>query len=192
MLCGYMKNGSQPYSFLGFSYLWAMEIEIGKNNKTFKIIDNQEVVIKGVRPKWYSSNIQFFHNSKTYELKKKGFWGTSFSILQGGQLFGDIVWSFKTGAKIILKDSDLNTSHYSLKAETVGKWYSSNRQYILNKNEKTTALTIHYALKKWKESIEAEFNDKSNADYVLLVAALFLMRRQQSAEGAGAAGAMAG
>ena len=81
---------------------------------------------------------------------------------------------------------------YSLKAETVGKWYSSNRQYILNKNEKTTALTIHYALKKWKESIEAEFNDKSNADYVLLVAALFLMRRQQSAEGAGAAGAMTG
>ena len=134
----------------------------------------------------------FVTTTKTYNIKKKGFWGTSFSILQGGQLFGDIVWSFKTGAKIILKDSDLNTSHYSLKAETVGKWYSSNRQYILNKNEKTTALTIHYAFKKWKESIEAEFNDKSNADYVLLVAALFLMRRQQSAEGAGSAGALAG
>ena len=169
-----------------------IKIEIAKNNKDFQLLENGVVVVKGQKPKWYSSEIQFRYNNKTYNIKKKGFWGTSFSILQGGQLFGDIVWSFKTGAKIILKDSDLNTSHYSLKAETVGKWYSSNKQYILNKNEKTTALTIHYALKKWKESIEAEFNDKSNADYVLLVAALFLMRQQQSAEGAGSAGAMAG
>ena len=82
----------------------------------------------------------------------------------------------------------MNTSHYSLKAETVGKWYSSNRQYTLNKNEKTTALIIYYALKKGKESIEAEFNDKSNADYVLLVAALFLMRLQNAQD----SGAMVG
>jgi hypothetical protein len=47
-------------------------------------------------------------------------------------------------------------------------------------------------VKKWKESIEAEFADKNNANYVLLVAALFLMRRQQSAEGAGSGIAMAG
>ena len=162
-----------------------IKIEIAKNNKDFQLLENGVVVVKVQKPKWYSSEIRFRYNNKTYEIKKKGFWGTSFSILQGGQLLGDIVWSFKTGTKIILKDSVLNTSHYSLKAETVGKWYSSNRQYTLNKNEKTTALIIYYALKKGKESIEAEFNDKSNADYVLLVAALFLMR-QQSAQDSGA------
>ena len=185
MLCGYMKNGSQPYSFLGFSYLWAMEIEIGKNNKTFKIIDNQEVVIKGVRPKWYSSNIQFFHNSKTYELKKKGFWGTTFAVLEGGRQIGDIKLNLQTTNKITLKDSN-SSLQYGLETERVGKWYASDRKYILYQNGETPILTIHYALKKWKETLSAEFNDKGNTNYLLLICALFLMRHEQSSESSAA------
>ncbi len=77
-----------------------IKIEIAKNNKDFQLLENGVVVVKGQKPKWYSSEIQFRYNNKTYNIKKKGFWGTSFSILQGGQLFGDIVWSFKKGAKI--------------------------------------------------------------------------------------------
>ena len=169
-----------------------IKIDIAKNNKNFKLIENGSTVLKGIKPKWYSSEIQFHYNNKTYGIKKKGFWGTSFSILQSGRPIGGIVSSFKTGTKIVLKDSNLTTTPYSLKAEAVGKWYSSNKQYLLSENGETPILTIHYSVKKWKESIEAEFSDKNNANYVLLVAALFLMRRQQSAESAGAGVAMSG
>ncbi len=161
-----------------------MKIEIAKNNKEFKIFDHDKIVIKGHKPKWYSPEIQFFYNSKTYELKKKNFWATSFSILESGQRIGDINWSFKTGSKIILK----NNNEYWLKTEKAGKWYASDRQYILCENGKTPVLTIHYALKKWKESLEAEFKDKDHANYVLLVCALFVMRQQQSAQNSAAAG----
>jgi len=160
-----------------------MKIEIAKNNKEFKILDNDKIILKGRKPKWYSPEIQFFYNSKTYELKKKNFWATSFIILESGQPIGDINWSFKTGSKIILKDKQ-----YWLKTEKVGKWYASDRQYILRKNGKTPVLTIHYALKKWKESLEAEFIDKDHANYVLLACALFVMKQQQSAQNSAAAG----
>ena len=165
-----------------------MKIEITKNKKEFKVFDNDKIVIKGHKLKWYSPEIQFFYNSKTYELKKKNFWGTSFSILESGQPIGDINWSFKTGSKIILKNKNQIGKQYWLKTEKVGKWYASDRQYILCENGKTPVLTIHYALKKWKESLEAEFNDKDNADCVLLACALFVMRRQQSAQNSAAAG----
>ena len=160
-----------------------MKIEIAKNNKEFKLFDNDKIVIKGRKPKWYSPEIHFFYNSKTYELKKKNFWATSFIILESGQPIGDINWSFKTGSKIILKDKQ-----YWLKTEKVGKWYASDRQYILRENGETPVLTIHYALKKWKESLEAEFKDKDNADCVLLVCALFVMKQQQRAQNSAAAG----
>jgi len=160
-----------------------MKIEIAKNNKEFKILDHDKIIIKGRKPKWYSPEITFFYNSKTYELKKKGFWATSFSVLESGHPIGDINWNFKTGSKIILKNKE-----YWLKTEKAGKWYASDRQYILCENGKTPVLTIHYALKKWKESLEAEFNDKDHSNYVLLVCALFLMRRQQSAQNSAAAG----
>ena len=160
-----------------------MKIEIAKNNKEFKILDHDKIILKGRKPKWYSPEIQFFYNSKTYELKKKGFWATSFIILESGHPIGDINWNFKTGSKIILKDKQ-----YWLKTEKEGKWYASDRQYILYENGKTPVLTIHYALKKWKESLEAEFKDKDHTDCVLLVCALFLMRQQQSAQNSAAAG----
>ena len=161
-----------------------MKIEIAKNKKEFKIFDNDKIIIKGYRTKWYSLEIHFFHNSKTYELKKKNFWATSFTILESGHPIGNINWNFKTGSKIILK----NNKQYWLKTEKVGKWYASDRQYILCENGKTPVLTIHYALKKWKESLEAEFKDKDHANYVLLVCALFVMKQQQSAQNSAAAG----
>ena len=41
---------------------------------------------------------------------------------------------------------------------------------------------------KWKEVIEAEFNSKDNADYLLLTCAWFVMRQQRKAENAAASG----
>lgn len=163
-----------------------MRVEIGKYSKDFKIIDNEEIILKGVRPKWYSSEIRFFYKSKTYEIKKKGFWSTSFIILESGRQTGNINWGFKTGSKIVLKDTP--EIPYELKKERVGKWYASDRNYILSENGETPVLTIQYSLKKWKEVITAEFTTKDNTDYVLLICALFLMKQQQSAENASASG----
>jgi hypothetical protein len=143
------------------------------------------VIIKGVRPKWYSSNIQFFHNNKTYELKKKGFWGTTFAILEGERQIGDIKLNLKTVNTITLRDNN-SSLQYGLETERAGKWYASNRKYLLYQNGETQILTIHYALKKWKESLSAEFNDKSNANYILLIFALFLMRHEQNSESSAA------
>ena len=97
-----------------------MKIEKGKTSKDFKITDNKKVIIKGHRPKWYSPEIHFFYNNKTYEIKKKGFWSASFIIMESGRQIGEIKWSFKTGSKIILRNN--NSSHqYWLKTEQVGK-----------------------------------------------------------------------
>ncbi|MBT7851583.1 MAG: hypothetical protein HN714_08745 [Formosa sp.] len=67
-----------------------MQVETEKNYKKFQIIDGDKVLVKGIRPKWYSSEIRFFHNNKTYEIKKKKFWSTSFIVLESGRQIGDI------------------------------------------------------------------------------------------------------
>ena len=50
-----------------------IKVNIEKNNKDFQIIENEEVLIRGIKPKWYSSQINFFYNSRTYQIKKKSF-----------------------------------------------------------------------------------------------------------------------
>jgi len=42
-----------------------MALEVSNNKKTFRVVDHDKVVLKGSRTKWYSSRINFFHNSKT-------------------------------------------------------------------------------------------------------------------------------
>ena len=165
-----------------------MTIEVSNNKKEFKIIDHDKVVLKGSRTKWYSSGINFFHNSKTYEIKKKGIWSASFTILESGHPIGEINWSLKKGIKLILTNKQKVTSSYWLKTEKVGKWYAPDQQYILCENGETPILTIHYSLKKWKESLEAEFSTNDHPNYLLLACALFLMRQQQSAQSGATAG----
>ena len=104
-----------------------MKIETTRSNKAFTVLDKDTLILKGRRPKWYSSEVRFFHNSKTYEIKKKGFWSTSFTILESGHPIGAIHWSLKKSYKIILKN---NTSslQYWLKTEKAGKWYAADRE----------------------------------------------------------------
>ena len=40
-----------------------IRLNIEKNNKDFQILEDSEVVIKGLRPKWYSQQIRFFYNT---------------------------------------------------------------------------------------------------------------------------------
>ena len=74
-------------------------------------------------------------------------------------------------------------SEYTLKKENVGKWYTSERRYVLNKKDLSPVLTIHYDV-NWLavEDISVSFNDEPSPDFVLLVCCLFLMRQQLSDE----------
>ena len=45
-----------------------------QKRKDFQILENNMPIIKGAKPKWYSSEIVFFFNNKTYQIKKKSFW----------------------------------------------------------------------------------------------------------------------
>ncbi len=47
-----------------------IKLNIEKNNKDFQILEDNEVLIRGVKPKWYSQQIRFFYDNRTYEIKK--------------------------------------------------------------------------------------------------------------------------
>ena len=49
-------------------------------------------------------------------------------------------------------------------------------------------LKINYSFKKWKESIEIERVEMNNSNSDLIIYALFIMRRLQTAESAAGAG----
>ena len=96
-------------------------------------------------------------------------------------VFGKIDCFSMKGPVIRLKSKNATYNEYTLKKENVGKWYTPERRYVLNKKDLSTVLTIHYDVKlDWRstENISASFNDESSTDYVLLVCALFLMRQQ--------------
>ena len=50
-----------------------IRVNFEKNYKDWQIIDDDETIIKATKPKWYSSEVRFFYNGKTYQLKKKSF-----------------------------------------------------------------------------------------------------------------------
>ena len=50
-----------------------IRVNFEKNYKDWQIIDGDDTIIKATKPKWYSSEVRFFYNGKTYQLKKKSF-----------------------------------------------------------------------------------------------------------------------
>ena len=104
-----------------------------------------------------------------------------------GDSIGKIVWSFNSGYILKLKNSEAVTIEYKLKKVGLGKWNTSQKQYILQENDiKVKAiLTINYKITiKWKsyENIEIFFSDDSQIDYLKTICSLFLMRKQISLE----------
>ena len=160
-----------------------IRLNIEKNNKDFQILEDNEVIIKGVKPKWYSQQIRFFYNNRTYEIKKKSFWSSRFQILQSGSLIGDIPFNWKTGHHINLHQTN---KKYWIKSTSKSMWKSDKTYSLLEEGVKSI-IAIHYSWKKWKENIEIEILD-NNVDYELIIYSLFLMRQQQQGEAAATAG----
>ena len=158
-----------------------IKVNIEKNNKDFQILEDNQVIIKGVKPKWYSQQIRFFYNNKTYEIKKKSFWSTGHIILQGGSLIGSIPFNWKKGHYIELDEQNEVKKQYWLGEKKKGGTFSSDTIYTLLEGGTKSILEIHYSWKKWKEHMEIEILDKNDDSYELLIYALFLMRQKQEA-----------
>ena len=161
-----------------------IKVNIEKNNKDFQIIEKQEVLIRGIKPKWDSSQINFFYNSRTYQIKKKSFWSSSYNIFRGSKIIGVFNYKWKTGGySLILNDSN---KAYSLSQSNTGGMWRIEKLYTLLEDGTKPVLSINYSFKKWKENIEIEKIDLSNSRLDLIIYGLFIMRRMQVAESAAA------
>ena len=159
-----------------------IKVNIEKNNKDFQIIENQEVLIRGIKPKWYSSQINFFYNSRTYQIKKKSLWSSSYNIFQGSKIIGVFNYKWNTGGySLSLNDSK---KVYTLSQSNTGGMWRVERLYTLLEDGTKPVLTIKYSFKKWKENIEIGKVDLSDSSLDLIIYGLFIMRRLQSAESA--------
>tara|TARA_E500000178_G_scaffold279213_1_gene278923 strand:+ start:66 stop:572 length:507 start_codon:yes stop_codon:yes gene_type:complete len=159
-----------------------IKLNIERNNKDFQILENQEVLIRGIKPKWYSSQINFFYNSRTYQIKKKSFWSSSFNIFQGSKIVGVFNYKWKTGGySLSLNDSKKS---YTLSQSNTGGMWRIEKLYTLLEDGIKPVLSIKYSYKKWKENLEIHKIDLSDSSLDLIMYGLFLMRRLQSAESA--------
>ena len=164
-----------------------IKLNIEKNNKDFQILKDNEVLIRGVKPKWYSQQIRFFYDNRTYEIKKQSFWSSRFQIFQSGSLIGDIPYSWKNGHHIHLHQTN---KKYWIKSTSKSMW-TSDKTYSLLEDGTKSIIVIHYSWKKWKENIEIEIID-NNINYELIVYGLFLMRKKQTEESAAGSGGYVG
>jgi hypothetical protein len=157
-----------------------LKLEINTNGKSFQIIENGITKLMGEYLKWYSfSNLQFHYNNKTFNIKKKRFWGTDLLIEENGRSLGEIVHSFK-GRKVHLKDGNSDLSKYTLKSKKTGKWYVNQRKHTLYKDNTFPILTIFYQVKGWRGNYKFKFIEKEKPNYVLLAIAFFLMNLNQA------------
>ena len=163
-----------------------IKVNIEKNNKDFQIIENQEVLIRGIKPKWYSSQINFFYNSRTYQIKKKSFWSSTYNIFQGSRIVGVFNYKWKKGGYSLVMNDSKKT--FSLTQSNKGGMWRIEKLYTLIEDGTKPILTINYSFKKWKENIEIEKIDLSDSSLDLIIYGLFIMRRLQSAESAASAG----
>ena len=159
-----------------------IKVNIEKNNKDFQVIENEEVLIRGIKPKWYSSQINFFYNSRTYQIKKKSFWKSSYNIFQGSKIVGVFNYKWKTGGySLSLIDSK---KLYTLSQSNTGGMWKIEKLYTLLEDGVKPVLSIKYSFKKWKENIEIHKIDLSDSSLDLIIYGLFIMRRLQAAESA--------
>tara|TARA_Y100001958_G_C21189469_1_gene517941 strand:- start:730 stop:1236 length:507 start_codon:yes stop_codon:yes gene_type:complete len=161
-----------------------IKINIEKNLKDWQILEDNEVIIRAKRPKWYSSEISFFFNGKTYQLKKKSFWKSTIDIFQGGQTIGSITYSLSDGYQVNMNNSK---KKYSLTQVNKGGLWRLEREYTFNELGPKPIFIINYSKKNFgKEIIEISKVDLDSSNYDLLMYGLKLMRLTQASEAAAA------
>tara|TARA_A200000113_G_C8788245_1_gene329985 strand:+ start:314 stop:820 length:507 start_codon:yes stop_codon:yes gene_type:complete len=161
-----------------------IKVNIEKNLKDWQILEDNEVIIRAKRPKWYSSEISFFFNGKTYQLKKNSFWKSTIDIFQGGQTIGSITHSYPTGYKVNINNSK---KIYSLSKVNKGGMWRVEREYTFNELGPKPIFKINYSKKNFgNETIEINKVDLDSSNYDLIMYGLKLMRLTQASEAAAA------
>ena len=161
-----------------------IKVNIEKNLRDWQILEDNEVVIRAKRPKWYSSEISFFFNGKTYQLKKKSFWKSTIDISQGGQTIGSITYSLSSGYQVIMNNLK---KIYSLSQVNKGGMWRLEREYTFNELGSKSIFKINYSKKNFgKETIEISKVNLDSSNYDLIMYGLKLMRLTQASEAAAA------
>ena len=161
-----------------------IKVNIENNLKDWQILEDNEVIIRAKKPKWYSSEISFFFNGKTYQLKKKSFWKSTIDIFQGGQTVGSITHSYPTGYKVNINNTK---KIYSLSQVNKGGMWRVEREYTFNELGPKPIFKINYSKKNFgKESIEINKVNLDSSNYDLIMYGLKLMRLTQASEAAAA------
>jgi len=165
-----------------------------QKRKDFQILENNMPIIKGAKPKSYSSEIVFFFNNKTYQIKKKSFWKSDYEITASGKKIGNIlIRSFKKprGNFIqILENNIVKYEYYMI--FTTKSIFGYARTFTLKNNE-DEVLKINYDWKKqswikYTEEISVDIINNQESTPDLSVYSLFLMRLIQQQEAAANSG----
>ncbi len=160
-------------------------VNIEKNYKDWQILENNEVLIRATKPKWYTSEIKFFFNGKTYQIIKRSFWKSSRDIFQGGQLIGSFTHTYMLGYQVKINNTNKT---YSLSQENKGGMWSINKEYTFNEIGSKPIFIIKYSKKNFsKEIIEIENINLENSNYDFIIYGLSLMRLLQMSEAAASA-----
>tara|TARA_Y100000385_G_scaffold130568_1_gene135868 strand:- start:180 stop:719 length:540 start_codon:yes stop_codon:yes gene_type:complete len=165
-----------------------------QKNKDFQIIENNMPIIKGTRPKWYSNEILFFFNNRTFQIKKKSFWKSVHEITASGKKVGNIlIRSIKKplGNFIQVYENNSLKDEYSMTSTSKSMWSSEKTYSLFNKDNEI--LKINYSLKKhswikYTEEISVDSINSQGDSPELIVYSLFLMRLIQRQEAAASSG----
>ena len=162
-----------------------MSIKINEKNwgKDFNISDSNEVVLKAIKPKWYSNRIEFFYTNKKYqifEIKGKSSWSSTFNILKSGTLIGEIPYSWKRGYQMVHMLQ--SNTKYEIKASRKGGFFSSDKIYRVFENGDKEIFAIHATYKKWKVHLDVELIENNEVEYELIFYAFYFLRLKQASQ----------
>ena len=118
-----------------------IEIIIEKNKKDFKVLKNNSVILKGSKPKRFTSETNFFFNNSSFKIKKKSFGVLQLIFSKGSGLRGEFVYNWKTGYTIIIYENNKEVNKYVLASERPKGWYKSDTIYTLKDKDDKRVLS---------------------------------------------------
>lgn len=162
-----------------------------QKHKDFQILENNMPIIKGSRPKWYSSAIIFFYNNKTYEIKKASFWKSQYKVTAGGIEVAKIVVKSLKGYFIQVLENNRIKEEYTVLKTAKSIWSSARIYTVLNNQNEILKIDYKWLKHSWikyTEDISIEIVQSEEGTPELMVYSLFIMRLIQQAEAAASSG----
>ena len=165
-----------------------MALTIDNHSTGFRVLDDNVVVLKAERMKWFSDAVSYDYAGNKCQMIATNFFRTKLNLLKNGKSFGEITWKWdgswtlrgllpwNWGAYTLKLDKSLNS--YYLKRKSLSK-----KHYVLKSElDSETILTIRVeGGVVSKEEIKIEYHS-SKQDQDLLAFALFSIKAILSAQ----------